>query len=98
MHTAGMQFDLTGRCALCIFPAMSDPISIRQLRKARGWTQDEMAAYFGVDKATVWRWENRGVPIRGPARQAIERAIESLISDSKTEQQEAEPSAPDAAA
>jgi DNA-binding transcriptional regulator YiaG len=57
---------------------MNDPISIKQFREARGWTQGDMANYFGVDKATVWRWENRGVPTRGPARQAIDRAIESL--------------------
>lgn len=59
---------------------MSDPINIRQLREARGWTQGEMATYFGVDKATVWRWENKGVPARGPARQAIEREIGALVS------------------
>ena len=77
---------------------MSDLINIRQFREARGWTQGDMAAYFGVDKATVWRWENRGVPARGPARQAIERAIGALTSESKAEPEEGETPLPDAAA
>lgn len=76
---------------------MSDAINIRQFREARGWTQGEMANYFGVDKATVWRWENRGVPARGPARQAIERAISSMSSES-SDQREQTPPASDAAA
>lgn len=32
-----------------------------------------MANFFGVDKATVWRWENEGIPSRGMARKALER-------------------------
>jgi len=48
-------------------------IDIKTLRKRRNWTQDDMAKFFGVDKATVWRWENEGIPKRGVARNAIER-------------------------
>lgn len=81
MHTLDVHFDLTNRCALCIPSGMTENISIRELRESRGWTQGDMASYFGVDKATIWRWENKGVPTRGPSRKAIERAITALISE-----------------
>ena len=48
-------------------------INIRKLREARGWSRREMADHFGVNLTTVLRWENNGVPARGPARRAIER-------------------------
>jgi transcriptional regulator with XRE-family HTH domain len=72
---------------------MSDQINIRQFREARRWTQGEMATYFGVNKATVWRWENEGVPARGPARQAIERAMRELAADPALHEQSAIPDA-----
>lgn len=52
---------------------MEPIIGIKKLRESRGWTQDDMAKHFGVDKATIWRWENKGIPERGPSRKAIER-------------------------
>lgn len=66
MHIAGMNNDL----------------DLKQLRSARGWTQQQMADFFGVDKATIWRWENEGVPKRGPSRKAIEREIELSLQAS----------------
>lgn len=48
-------------------------MDIKSLRSARGWTRSQMASHFGVDIATVCRWENKGVPTRGPARMALER-------------------------
>lgn len=48
-------------------------IDIKTLRERRNWTQADMANFFGVDKATVWRWENIRVPERGAARNALER-------------------------
>ncbi len=53
-------------------------IDLKALRAARQWTQDDMAAHFGVDKATVWRWENIGIPKRGTSRKAIEREFFAL--------------------
>ncbi len=52
---------------------MQNTIDLKQLRKIRNWTQEEMGAHFGVDKSTVWRWENEGIPDRGVTRKAIER-------------------------
>lgn len=52
---------------------MENEIDLKELRKRRVWTQEEMGAFFGVDKSTVWRWENEGIPARGLARKAIER-------------------------
>lgn len=60
---------------------MSDDLDIKALRTARGWTQDQMADHFGVDKATVWRWENEGVPTRGASRKALEREFDALPRD-----------------
>ena len=64
---------------------MTQDIDIKALRAARKWTQDEMAAHFGVDKATVWRWENQGVPDRGTTRRAIEREIAITAEMNKSE-------------
>jgi transcriptional regulator with XRE-family HTH domain len=52
---------------------MDSDFDIKTLREARNWTQDQMAAHFGVNKATIWRWENNGVPSRGASRMALER-------------------------
>lgn len=32
--------------------------TIRQLRKEKGWTQQELAAQVGVSLATVYNWES----------------------------------------
>jgi transcriptional regulator with XRE-family HTH domain len=61
---------------------MTTKIDIKALRVARQWTQDEMAAHFGVDKATVWRWENVGIPQRGASRKALEREFK-LVSEAE---------------
>lgn len=47
-------------------------MNIKKLREARGWTRQQMAEHFDVNVTTVLRWENNGVPARGPARRAIE--------------------------
>ena len=33
---------------------------VRQLRKKRGWAQEDLAREMGVSLSTVQRWENRG--------------------------------------
>jgi DNA-binding XRE family transcriptional regulator len=53
--------------------SMQNAIDIKELRRRRNWTQDDMGQFFGVDKSTVWRWENEGIPSRGATRKAIER-------------------------
>lgn len=43
---------------------------VRALRTARGWTQDQMADYLGVDRSTVSRLEN-GAEQSGPVRRLL---------------------------
>lgn len=52
---------------------MEQIIDIASIRSTLGLTQAELAAQAGVDVATIWRWENNGIPKRGPARAFIER-------------------------
>lgn len=64
---------------------MIDDLDLKKLRSVRGWTQQQAADFFGVDKATFWRWENEGLPDRGPSRRAIEREIEVSAAASQME-------------
>lgn len=49
------------------------PADIRQLRDRFGWTQQDLARYMGVSRATVVRWEMaRGEPnARNPSGLAL---------------------------
>lgn len=57
-------------------------VTSEQLREARmrlGESQETFGRLrFGVDQATVHRWETNGIPVRGAARKAIERFLEEL--------------------
>lgn len=46
--------------------------SVAAIRFRLGLTQTELAERARVDLATVWRWENEGVPTRGVARAYLE--------------------------
>lgn len=48
-------------------------LDILSIRKALRLTQSQLAEMAGVNLATVWRWENVGVPKRGPARAFLMR-------------------------
>lgn len=48
-------------------------MDLKAFRKERGWTQERLANELGVDKSTVWRWENDQVQLRGYVAKAIER-------------------------
>lgn len=55
-------------------------ISGEQVKAAReriGESQTAFARRFGVDQATVHRWENRGVP-DGTAQIAVQRVLQEL--------------------
>jgi transcriptional regulator with XRE-family HTH domain len=41
-------------------------IKVKELREALGWTQHQLAAYCGVDRSTVSKWESEP-PAKGPA-------------------------------
>lgn len=51
---------------------------IKAARTALGETQAAFAARFGVDQATIHRWETDGVPTRGTTRLAVETVLEKL--------------------
>ncbi len=48
-------------------------LDIPAIRKALNLTQSQLAEMAGVNLSTVWRWENDGVPKRGPARALLDR-------------------------
>lgn len=52
---------------------MSKALDIRAIRERLGLSRAELAKEAGVDVSTVCRWENGGVPVRGPARAFLER-------------------------
>lgn len=57
-------------------PATSD--DIKAARTALKESQAAFASRFGVDQATIHRWETEGVPERGTARLAVEKVLEGL--------------------
>ena len=59
-------------------------VTAHEIRAARETLKESQAAFasrFGVDQATVHRWEKHGAPERGTARMAIERLLASLKSE-----------------
>lgn len=55
------------------------PDDVKQLRKDRGWSQQELAERLGIDQATVSRIE-RGGEISGPVSKLL-----ALISSAEAE-------------
>lgn len=55
---------------------MRETLDLPAIREKLGLTQVALAERAGVDVSTVWRWENDGVPKRGPARAFLERLAE----------------------
>jgi len=54
---------------------MDTKLSLSDARKRLKLTQPALAAEIGVDVMTIWRWENNGVPARGPARRVVDDLI-----------------------
>ena len=60
---------------------MSEAIHLPTIRADLGITQAELAQRAGVNITTVWRWENEGIPTKGPARAFLERlAADAALS------------------
>lgn len=57
----------------------NENLDLPAIRKVLDLTQADLAKRAGVDVSTVWRWENEGVPRRGPARAFLDR----LADDAK---------------
>ena len=56
---------------------------IGAVRRQLGETQAQFGKRFGVNQATVHRWETYGIPARGAARMAVEKFLESLRDNPK---------------
>lgn len=55
---------------------MNYALDLKALRKSLNLTQAQLAEKVGVNLATVWRWENEGIPSRGPARAYLNKLAE----------------------
>lgn len=50
------------------------PQSLRRWRRARGWTQAQAAAWFGVSRSAWTHWESGRYPIGNPLRNRLNAA------------------------
>lgn len=55
---------------------MTYAFDLKTLRKKLNLTQPQLAEKIGVNLATIWRWENEGIPQRGPARAYLSKLAE----------------------
>lgn len=51
---------------------------VRELRKKRGWTQEDMAREIGVSLSTVQRWERQGGEPTRLARRELRRLFQEV--------------------
>jgi DNA-binding transcriptional regulator YiaG len=59
-------------------------IDLPAIRRTLKLTQTQLAEMAGVNLSTVWRWENEGVPTRGPAKAFIDRLAIDAKKRSRT--------------
>ncbi len=64
--------------AICIECTMANSETLKQVRDRLKESQAAFAVRFGVDQATIHRWETDGVPDRGPAKKMVEIVLSSL--------------------
>lgn len=66
-------------------PKRYDPIArdIKALREARGETQLEFSAHFGVGRTTIISWEQYGPPAYGPIRAHVKLTLKRLTPKGK---------------
>jgi transcriptional regulator with XRE-family HTH domain len=50
--------------------------AIRRVRERRGWSQRQLAAILGVQRATVSRYETQAIPLSAARVQAIALALD----------------------
>ena len=56
---------------------------VKELRKKKGWAQEDLAREIGVSLSTVQRWEKQGAkPTRLPRRE-LKRLLEEAGIDSE---------------
>lgn len=56
---------------------------LKKVRSDLGESQTTFAERFGVDQATVSRWETEGPPDRGMAAKLIERVLGDLSAEAR---------------
>jgi len=49
---------------------------VRELRRRKGWAQEDMAREMGVSLSTIQRWENKG----GKPTRLARRELKKLLS------------------
>ena len=54
---------------------------VRELRKRKGWPQEDLAREMGVSLSTVQRWENRG----GEPTRLARRELKKLFQEAGIE-------------
>jgi transcriptional regulator with XRE-family HTH domain len=54
---------------------------VRELRRIRGWAQEDMAREMGVSLSTIQRWEKRG----GNPTRLARRELKKLFKDAGIE-------------
>jgi DNA-binding transcriptional regulator YiaG len=59
---------------------MASGKKIKAARLSLKESQASFAGRFGVDQATVHRWETYGLPERGAARKAVEKFLREVAS------------------
>ena len=60
---------------------------VKELRKRKGWTQEELAQVIGVSLSTVQRWERQGgKPTRLARRELAKLFEEASIGDDEKSQ------------
>jgi transcriptional regulator with XRE-family HTH domain len=59
---------------------MRTDLNVQAIRTKLKLTQAGLAEVAMVDVTTVWRWENIGVPERGPARAFLERLADDAAA------------------
>lgn len=65
---------------ICIMTAMPTREDIKAARNLLKESQAVFAKRFGVDQATVHRWEKKGLPEHGTARMAVETLLGDLAA------------------
>ena len=56
---------------------------VRELRKRRGWSQEDLAREIHVSLSTVQRWEKRGAKPTRLARRELNRLFQEAGIDDK---------------
>lgn len=55
---------------------------LKELRRRKGWAQEDLAREIGVSLSTVQRWENKGSKPNRIARREIQRLLKEAGLDS----------------